>query len=249
MIFKSTKYFYPPHEYNNYQLDIDFLTKKNQNSIQYEQIVFIDSTVEDYQTLIDNLAQPSEVVILNSQQDGIVQITDYLSQYNSLEAIHVISHGEAGKLFLGNTELNQTTLSKYADLLTGWSNSFTKDADILLYGCNVAADLAGTEFVSNLSGYTNADISASTDLTGTKDLGGDWDIEYTVGDIEAELAFNAEVNQNYKHVLNNIRIFDNGTYFENFPPDVTLPGSNFPSSPIRLELNKSFNSPNIDLNP
>jgi hypothetical protein len=133
--------------------------------------------------------------------------------------------------------------------LTGWNKFLDQDADILLYGCNVATDLAGTEFVKNLSEYTNADISASTDLTGSKDLGGDWDIEYTVGDIEAELAFNAEVNQNYKHVLDNIRIFDNGTYFEKFPPDVTLPGSNFPSSPIRLEINESFNSPKIDLNP
>jgi hypothetical protein len=225
------------------------LTKNNQNSLQYEQIIFIDSTVEDYQTLIDNFTQPTEVVILDSQRDGVVQITNYLSQYESLDAIHIVSHGDAGKLSLGNTELNQNTLSQYADILTGWNKFLDQDADILLYGCNVAADLAGTEFVKNLSEYTNADISASTDLTGSKDLGGDWDIEYTVGDIEAELAFNAEVNQNYKHVLDNIRIFDNGTYFEKFPPDVTLPGSNFPSSPIRIEINEYFNSPNIDLNP
>ena len=85
---------------------------------------------------------------------------------------------------------------------------------------------------------------ASTDLTGSDQLGGDWDLEYAVGDIEAELAFNAEVNQNYTHILNDfpagndLPIFDNGTIFKNFPADVTLPGSDFPSAPARLELNK-----------
>ena len=102
--------------------------------------------------------------------------------------------------------------------------------------------------------YTQADILASTDLTGSEALGGDWDLEYAAGNIEAELAFNAEINQDYQSVLNDfftgdIPIFDNGTVFRDFPTDVTLPGSNFPSAPARLQLNRVIDSPNIDLTP
>ena len=181
----------PPQENNSYGLEIT-----------YNQILFIDSTVEDYQTLIDNLAQPAEVVVLDPQRDGIVQITESLKQHNDLDGIHIISHGDIGELSLGNSKLNQNTLSNYGDELTSWADSLANHGDILLYGCNVAADVAGAEFVKDLSQYTTADILASNNLTGSIELGGDWDLEYAVGDIEAELAFNIQVNQNYTQVLN-----------------------------------------------
>ena len=86
----------------NYGLELEKLYQEGQNYSQYNQILFIDSTVKDYQTLIDNLNRHSEVVILDSQRDGIVQITNSLSKYDSLDAVHIVSHGDAGKLFLGN---------------------------------------------------------------------------------------------------------------------------------------------------
>jgi hypothetical protein len=177
------------------------LSNNHQNSLQYEQIVFIDSSVEDYQTLIDNFAQSTDFVILDYQHDGVIQITNYLSQHNNLDAIHIVSHGDAGKLFLGNTELNQNTLSQYADILTGWNNFLKEDADILLYGCNVAADLSGTEFINNLSDYTQADILASNDKTGNSKLDGDWDLEYAVGKVETKSIFNSEIETEYESNL------------------------------------------------
>jgi hypothetical protein len=222
------------------------LTNNNQNSLQYEQIVFIDSSVEDYQTLIDNFAQSTDFVILDSQHDGVVQITNYLSQHNNLDAIHIVSHGDAGKLFLGNTELNQNTLSQYADILTGWNNFLKEDADILLYGCNVAADLSGTEFINNLSDYTQADILASNDKTGNSKLDGDWDLEYAVGKVEAELIFNSQVETEYGSAL--IVLDNNLTYLNNFL-DTNFPVINFntfdfdPSSLLNFNTNYRFDNP------
>ena len=39
-------------------------------------IVFIDSRVTDYQTLIASLATPAEVFILDAQSDGLAQMAD-----------------------------------------------------------------------------------------------------------------------------------------------------------------------------
>ena len=183
------------------------------------QLVFVDSSVEDYQVLIDNFVEQTEVIILDSQQDGIVKITETLSQYDNLDAVHIVSHGSSGELFLGNTVLSQDTLSKYQDELGDWGDSIENGGDILLYGCNVAADLTGAKFVEELSEYTQADIQASDDLTGSDELGGDWYLEYATGSVEATPILDKQVLPAYDRTLNNILIVDdlptpvNGSYF------------------------------------
>ncbi|MGD1919422.1 MAG: DUF4347 domain-containing protein, partial [Pleurocapsa sp.] len=213
------------------------------------QIIFIDSKVDDYQILIDNIINSTKIVILDSQQDGIFQITETLGQYDSLDAVHIVSHGDSGELFLGNTTLNQDTLSKYKNELNNWDSSIHEEGDILLYGCNVAADLTGAEFIEQLSEYTQADIQASDDLTGSSELGGDWYLEHKTGKIEAEAIFNGETVEVYSHSLDS---FANDSFFgdDTFDRTFTIDGinSDFGGRPIfRLELNSSFDSPDIDI--
>ena len=121
-----------------------------------------------------------------------------MSQYDSLNEIHIVSHGNSGKLFLGNTILDSESLSRYKDELNSWGDYLEEDGDILLYGCNVAADLSGAEFVKNLSQYAGADISASVDDTG-KD--GDWELEAKLGKVEATSIFNGDIDSAYQHTL------------------------------------------------
>ncbi|MEM8718332.1 MAG: DUF4347 domain-containing protein [Cyanobacteria bacterium P01_G01_bin.39] len=239
-----------PLSNNNYDLAAEF-TLNNQAVDSTEQLLFIDSKIAEYQTLIDNLTELTEVIILDEQRDGIEQITESLQQYDDLAAVHIASHGSVGQLSLGNSKLNQDNLNSYQDSVTNWADALIETGDILLYGCNVAADPTGTEFIDSLSQYTQADILASTDLTGSADLNGDWDLEYATGEIDAQLAWSAENNQNYQHVLNDflpgtdIPLFDNGTVFRSLPADVTLPGS--ANAPIRVEINKFFDAPNISI--
>ena len=177
----------------NHELNVD-LSSNNQ-------LVIIDSSVENYQLLIDNFVEQTEVVILNDRQDGIFQITEALSQYDDLNAVHIVSHGNNGELFLGNSVLNQNTLSEYKDELEDWGNAIEEEGDLLLYGCNVAADLTGAKFVEELSEYTQADIQASNNVTGSNEFGGDWDLEYATGDVETTLIFDSEINSVYQHSL------------------------------------------------
>ena len=186
----------------HYGLESDLSNNNAQSLVQPDQLLFIDSAVENYQSLVDNLAEPAEVIILDSQQSGIVQITEHLNRYDDLSSIHIVSHGDVGQLFLGNTELSQATLPQYADFLTGWGDSMEKDGDIVLYGCDVAADLAGESFVQDLSQYTQADILASDDITGNAELGGDWELEYAVGNVEANSIFNTEIEASYQNTFN-----------------------------------------------
>ena len=171
------------------------------SQIQKTEVVFIDSRVENYQTLLEGLNPAAEVVLLDPNQDGIEQITADLSQRQNLESLHIISHGEAGSLQLGNTELNSNNLSQYASNFEQWQNALTANADLLLYGCNVATDSLGQSFVTNLAQLTQADLAASTDLTGNVALGGNWTLEFSTGTIEADLAFDAASLNRYNGIL------------------------------------------------
>ncbi|HEY8251321.1 MAG TPA: DUF4347 domain-containing protein, partial [Burkholderiales bacterium] len=129
----------------------------------------------------------SEVLVLDQNRDGLEQITQALAaRSGSVGALHIVSHGSSGSLALGAATLDAASLESYQAQLRAWADALTADADILFYGCNLAADEAGIGFVDELSRLTGADIAASTDLTGSAGLGGDWDLEYATGSIEAD---------------------------------------------------------------
>ncbi len=150
-------------------------------------IIFIDSAIDAAQTLAKSVSEGTTVVLLDASKDGIDQISQVLAGYQNLESVSIASHGSSGSLTLGNSVLNLSTLSSYRDRLQSWATSLAPDADLLLYGCNVAAD--GNSFISQLSEITGADVAASTDLTGNLAQGGNWTLEAATGAIEANLPF------------------------------------------------------------
>ena len=101
------------------------------------QIIFVDSSVQDYQSLIQGI-DPAQIVILNENSSAIEQITNALAAQKDIEAVHILSHGSDGTLFLGNSPLDKTTLETHAATLQKWGKALKLNADILLYGCNVA---------------------------------------------------------------------------------------------------------------
>ncbi|MEG4634801.1 DUF4347 domain-containing protein, partial [Microcoleus sp. AR_TQ3_B6] len=108
------------------------------------QLIFIDSNVEDYQSLIDGISPNAEVIILDKTLDGIEQITQRLAIEENIEAIHIISHGSPGAIQLGANTLNSSNIESFAPGLQQWRKALIPGADILLYGCNVAADVSVT---------------------------------------------------------------------------------------------------------
>ncbi|MEO1148653.1 MAG: DUF4347 domain-containing protein, partial [Cyanobacteria bacterium J06638_22] len=164
-------------------------------------IVFIDSTIENYSILRESFQGHAEVVVLDATQDGVAQISQALAQRQQVSSVQILSHGSNGVLQLGSTTLTANNLEDYSEALEGWSESLTEDADILLYGCNVAADAVGQSFVQQLGDLTGADVAASTDLTGAAAKGGDWDLEYRVGQVDGAIAPQPEALSAFEGVL------------------------------------------------
>jgi Ca2+-binding RTX toxin-like protein len=164
-------------------------------------IVFVDSTVDDYQSLVSSALPGTEVVVLDATQDGIAQITSALAGRSGVESLQILSHGSSGQLQLGSTQLGLETLSDYTAQIQSWSGALTETADILLYGCNVAAGDIGNQFIQQFATFTDADVAASTNLTGNVALGGDWDLEAAVGQIETSLQLDQAILEGYDSTL------------------------------------------------
>jgi hypothetical protein len=146
-------------------------------------IVFIDSAVEDYETITSSFKENTEFYLINANEDGFKRISEILSDRENIDALHLIGHGSSGQILFGNAFLNNETIDNYQATLASIGQSLTTSGDILFYGCNVASTEQGEILIKKISEITKADIAASKDLTG-KD--GDWDLEKIEGFINVK---------------------------------------------------------------
>ncbi|MBI9019264.1 MAG: tandem-95 repeat protein [Phycisphaerae bacterium] len=188
---------------------IDNVVEQSENGLQnpiietdtnnsYQDVIFIDSAIQDYQNLITNDIDNAKVIHISPQADGIVQIAQHLKGTDNLNAIHIISHGQQGQIQLGNSNLNTRNIDDYQEILNQIGDHLKSNGDILLYGCNVGQGQTGQQFVNALADMTDADIASSEDITSNENLGGDWDLEFNVGQIEADVF---AANETYSYAL------------------------------------------------
>ncbi|MEM6501922.1 MAG: DUF4347 domain-containing protein [Cyanobacteria bacterium P01_C01_bin.89] len=168
----------------------------DQGSFSARHLIFVDANVDNRQSLLANVPAGAEVVVL--QDNGIGQITKAIqAETTPVGSIHIFSHGKPGQLFLGNGVLSAATLSQVAPQLQSWREFLAADADILFYGCEVAATEAGEAFLGRIHELTGASIAASKTLTGSPALGGDAELAFRLGDVRT-----ASINtEQYEGVL------------------------------------------------
>ena len=149
------------------------------------EVVFVDSAVIDYEDVVRSLSvQGIEAHVLYSDRGGLEQVAETLSDRSDISRIHLISHGNRAELLLGDATIQSDDLaSEYADELKVIGQALAVDGDILIYGCNLAGNVEGEQFVDLFSRMTSADVAASEDVTGGES--GDWDFEYQAGSVRA----------------------------------------------------------------
>ena len=138
------------------------------------EIAFVDTATPDYERLVAAMRESAtaqgrslEVVLIDSKSDGIRAITEALGQRSDLTAVHVVSHAADGTVQLGAARLDFVTLAAHASSIKGWGNALTENADILFYGCDLAATAEGKSLLQAVARLTGADVAASEDLTGS----------------------------------------------------------------------------------
>jgi hypothetical protein len=171
------------------------------------EIVFIDAAVPDAPHLLADLqaqraaGRDVQAVWIAADQDGLAVIGSTLAARADLAAVHIVAHGEPGALQIGSTRLDGATLLQRAAEVAAWGDALGTEADLLLYGCELAAQPAGQALLADLAALTGADVAASTDATGSALRGGDWTLEAATGAIQAARAFSAEAEGHWAGLL------------------------------------------------
>jgi len=186
---------------------------QNQTIQQRHEIVFVDESVDGYEALVNDLLNNGdnrtfEIYTINNNE-GIDQIAKSLASVDNIDAIHIIAHGDAGQIQIGNATITNNSFQQFSQTLSTWSNALDSEADILFYGCNVAATEDGQQLLAKIADTTEADIAASTDLTGNVNEGGDWILEYHHGQLETEVAISEQVQAQFTGTLA-VTSFENG---------------------------------------
>ena len=165
-------------------------------------ILFIESTLPDYQLLVDGAIANTPIITIAPQQDGVHQIVQQIESASIQESqdlsLHIIAHGAPGCIYLGNSELSLSTIGKYSESLKRLQG---KVRQINLYGCNVAAGDAGAEFIEKLHKLTGANIAASSNKVGNAALGGNWKLDVSTYSQKVELPIKAEALASFSSVL------------------------------------------------
>ncbi|MFG6443219.1 Ig-like domain-containing protein [Roseateles sp. LKC17W] len=148
------------------------------------QIVFLADDLPDLAQLRSQLTAGMQVVMLDATRDGLQQIAEALRGQQDVSGVHLLTHGSSGQLQLGNTTFDPTQLdARQSALLTEIGTHLTPGADVLVYGCDFGAGQRGGLAVSALAAALGLDIAASDDATGSRVLGGDWNLEVRHGDV------------------------------------------------------------------
>ncbi|MES9950937.1 MAG: Ig-like domain-containing protein, partial [Candidatus Thiodiazotropha sp.] len=167
------------------------------------ELVIIDPATPDYQSLVDDLISSNgdgrnfEIVLLDTTGNGIDQLSETLTEYRGLDAIHLISHGGEGGIRLGDATLDLEALQQSADRIAAWGEALSAGGDWLIYGCDIASTVSGEDFIEQFADLTGADVAASDDTTGHDSSGGDWQLEYRTGSVETAIAFSRPLQSSW----------------------------------------------------
>jgi hypothetical protein len=171
------------------------------------EVIFVDTGVNDYQQLVEDLwnvndaSREVDVVLLSKNSDGIAQITAALSLRSEVDAVHFVSHGTNNAVKLGSTWITSDNLSEFRDQIGGWRSSLTEGADLLFYGCELGSTIEGQTLLKTISDLTGADLAASIDDTGNVVLGGDWDLEFRIGEVESAVAISESAQAGWQGLM------------------------------------------------
>lgn len=169
------------------------------------ELIIVDSATPEAERLLENLRTDAsvqyQVHFLEGDRSGAAQVGELLQLYGRVDAVHLIGHGAAAAIQLGSDTLRNDNLEEFRGEISAWRESLAADADILFYGCDVAANDAGRDLLATIAAWTGADVAGSDDKTGATELAADWQLEFRTGEIDAVMPFAGAVNANWSHSL------------------------------------------------
>ena len=141
------------------------------------EILFVDSRVADIATLLAGVRPEVEPILLSQGRPAARQMAEALAGRAGLGAVHVVAHGEPGRVHFAAGEWSAATLAGQARDLSAIGQALGEGGGLRLWSCYAGAGAAGEALVAGLGAATGADVAAASGLVGAPALGGQWALD------------------------------------------------------------------------
>ncbi|WP_305815270.1 DUF4347 domain-containing protein [Photobacterium leiognathi] len=185
--------------------------------------LFIGSILFTYLLSKLNKGEPQKLTVVDSQVTSKSYFQEYgipIVEFNNLEQLvfnleskkgiqilDIFSHGEVGKITIGQDAITLKNIQQYQPLLMALGKQLDKNGHINILGCDIAKTDEGKKLVRKFAEYTGVSVAASIDPTGSHFKGGDWELEYLTHPAQFKLSFLSNRYYAYSEIL-----YDPATY-------------------------------------
>lgn len=171
-------------------------------------LVVVDSGLPDLHILLADLPANTRVHYIHEHEDALSQIAYAANQYQGLEGLHVLGHGEPGRMLMGGQWIDAEAVESSPDQMACVSGALTDDAHIWLYGCHSAQGDVGQRWLDAWALATGAGVHGSDQPVGcTADGFSNWILESVSNmPLESDEDFSPLMNKSvgeigWKHTL------------------------------------------------
>lgn len=140
------------------------------------QVLVLDPSVRHAEVLLAGATGECEIVRLAPQGGALGQLAERLAGRAGVTSLHILCHGEPGALLLADERINGDALLARPGTLERIARALAADAEVVLYGCSVAAGSVGRAFLDLLEAGLGVAVAAAEAPVGAAALGGDWRI-------------------------------------------------------------------------
>lgn len=165
------------------------------------QLVFLDAAVPFKGLLLRHLQPDAEAIVLTADQPATSQIARALQDRGGLEAVHVLAHGQPGRIDFAAGPLSLATLPQHQEAVASIGKSLA-GGTLQLWACHAGHGDAGRGFVDAIATTAGVPVAAASGPVGAARLGGRWELDVREDDADVEVPLTAAGAAAYPAALN-----------------------------------------------
>ncbi|MCW2240884.1 DUF4347 domain-containing protein [Azospirillum canadense] len=154
------------------------------------EVIIADAGLEDLDQLLTHGRPELRTLLVSAAEDAHTVLAAVLADRPS--AVHLVAHGEPGRIRLGATPLDAGSL-----LDRSWPDA--QGTEIHIHACRVADGETGRAFLNRLAAATGATVAASSRPVGSAEQGGSWQLDVRTAPVLAASPFVGA--ETWAHVL------------------------------------------------
>ncbi len=130
-------------------------------------LVIVDSSLPDLDILLADLPDFARLHYIHEYDDALSQMARAASQYRSLKGLHVLGHGQPGRMLMGGQWLDAHAMESATEHMAAISGALAEDAHVWLYGCYSAQGTLGQDWLDAWAQAMGVSVHGSDEIVGT----------------------------------------------------------------------------------